>query len=152
MNCKELLWLFSVHHIEDVLWTDEENFMIEVTHNAQNSRQLPRPDQRYTRKRKIVAKSLFAKGPMVWVGITANQKTPLALMERNVKIMAETYREEVLQKVVLPFYKKKNSDVIFQRDWAPAIGAGRRLRDFATNSIKPGKKSMPTTCGAPWNQ
>ncbi|VDP41842.1 unnamed protein product [Heligmosomoides polygyrus] len=59
---------------------------------------------------------------MVWASITANKKTPLVFVKRNVKINAGTYQEEVLKKVFLPFYEK-NPEMTFQQDWAPAHGA-----------------------------
>lgn len=133
-KCKELLRLFSVRRVEDVLCTDEKIFTIEVPHKAQNDRQLLRPDQGHARKRKIVTKSLFPKGLMVWASITANQKTPLVFVERNVKTNAGTYQEEVLKKVVLPFYEK-NPEMIFQQDWASVHGARTTIAYLVERSV-----------------
>ncbi|VDP48617.1 unnamed protein product [Heligmosomoides polygyrus] len=89
----------------------------------------------HTRKRKIVTKSLFPKGLMVWAGITANQKTPLVFVERNVKTNAGTYQEEVLKKViatgiflvVLPVGFLINIFVIMPY-WFPAFGEAWVIR------------------------
>ncbi|VDP46788.1 unnamed protein product [Heligmosomoides polygyrus] len=108
--------LFSVRRVEDVLWTDEKIFTVEVAHNAQHDHLIFKPDQGHTWKRKIVTKSLFSKGLMVWAGITANKETPLLFVKRNVKINAGTYQEEVLKK-----------------DWAIADAAGTTIAYLDAN-------------------
>ena len=121
-KCKELLKIFEVRRIEDVLWTDEKIFPIEVAHNSQNDRQLISPSQRYSSERRIVTKSLFPRGVMVWGGITSKSKTPLVFIDQNVRIDAKFYQDEILRKVLVP-WKQKNPNMILQQDWAPAHGA-----------------------------
>ena len=116
---KHLLQFFKTARIEDVLWSDEKIFTIEVAHNPQNHRQLMAPDQKKTLKRKIRTRALFPKGLMVWGGVTAKAKTPLVFIDKNVKINAKVYQNKVLHKVVIPL-QRKNPQMIFQQDWAPA--------------------------------
>lgn len=125
-KCKKLLQFFSMRRVEDVLWSDEKVFPIEVAHNSQNHRQLLSPDQSHTLKRKVCTRSLFPKSLMVWAGISGDEKTPLIFIDKNIKINAKVYQDEVLEKVVIPF-SRKNPNTIFQQDWAPAHGAKSTL-------------------------
>ena len=118
-KCKESLKMFKVRRLEDVLRSDEKIFTVEVAHNPQNYRQLISPMMKNSRKRRIATKSLFPKKEMVWGGITANGKTPLVLIAKNVKINAQVYQDEFLKKVFLKL-KQQNCNMIFQQDWAPA--------------------------------
>ncbi|EYC38951.1 hypothetical protein Y032_0685g1523 [Ancylostoma ceylanicum] len=51
-KCKKLWEFFKVRRIEDVLWSDEKVFTVEVAKNPQNHRQLLRPALKNNRKRK----------------------------------------------------------------------------------------------------
>lgn len=121
-KCKKLQDFFIMHRVEDVLWSDEKIFTVEVTQNSQNHRQLLSPALKNTRKRKVATKSLFPKSLMIWAGIGANGKTQLVFIDKHVKINAQIYQNEILDKAVLPWIQK-NPNTIFQQDWAPAHGA-----------------------------
>lgn len=121
-KCKNLLKFFQVRRFEDVLWTDEKVFTVEVAHNSQNHRQLLSPTLKNTLARKIRTRTHFPKSLMVWGGITATSKTPLIFIEKNVKINAQVYQEVIIKKAVIP-WSKKNPNMIFQQDWAPAHAA-----------------------------
>lgn len=130
-KCKNLCDFFKVRRIEDVLWSDEKIFTIEVARNAQNNRQLLNPSLKNTRKRKIATKCLFPKCLMVWGGISAAGKTSLIFIDKKVKINANVYQEEILEKALVP-WKRNNPNVIFQQDWAPAHGAKTTIRFLET--------------------
>lgn len=141
--CKNLRNFFKVRRLEDVLWSDEKVFPVEVVKNSQNHRQLISPSQKNTRKRKVATKALFPKSLMVWGGISATGKTPLIFIEKNVKINAKVYQDEILTKAVIP-WKQAHANMIFQQDWAPAHGAKTtisfietKIGDFLTKELYP---------------
>lgn len=130
-KCKKLRDFFKVRRIEDVLWSDEKVFTVEVAKNAQNHRQLLSPALKNTRKRKVATKSLFPKSLMVWGGVSASGKTPLFFIDKGVKINAKVYQDEILTKAVLP-WKQNHLNMIFQQDWAPAHAAKTTIRFIET--------------------
>lgn len=130
-KCKKLCDFFKVRRIEDVLWSDEKVFTIEVARNAQNNRQLLSPSLKNTGKRKIATKGLFPKSLMVWGGVSATGKTSLVFIDKNVKINANVHQEEILEKAVVS-WKRNHPNVIFQQDWAPAHGAKTTIRFLET--------------------
>lgn len=131
-KCQEMLKFLKVRRISDILWSDEKIFTLERAHNSQNYRQLLSPSQKNTRKRRIATKSLFPKGVMVWGGISADGKTPLIFIDKNVKINDQVYQDEVLKKAVVPWAQKK-PNMIFQQDWAPAHGAKTTINFMQQN-------------------
>ena len=74
---------------------------------------------------KLVERSLFPRSVMVWGGICATGKTPLVFIERNVKINAAVYQNDILRGVVHPWVQEHFGENQFalQQDWAPAHGA-----------------------------
>jgi len=130
-KCKKLRDFFKVRRVEDVLWSDEKVFTVEVAKNAQNHRQLLSPALKNTRKRKVATKSLFPKSLMVWGGVSASGKTPLIFINKGVKINAKVYQDEILTKAVLP-WKQNHLNMIFQQDWAPAHAAKTTIRFIET--------------------
>lgn len=131
-KCRELLKIFAVRRVEDVLWTDEKIFTVEVAKNRQNDRQLISPVLKNTRRRKIATHVLFPESLMVWGGITATGKTPLIFVEKGVKINAVVYQNEILKKAVME-WKKKNPNMILQQDWAPAHRAKSTITYLETH-------------------
>ncbi|EYB95186.1 hypothetical protein Y032_0163g3510 [Ancylostoma ceylanicum] len=103
-KCRRLRKIFKVCGIEDVPWTDEKNFAIEVAYNSQNESRLISPSQRHSSdcERRVVTKSLFARRVMVWEGVTAKAKTPLVFIEENFEIDAKFYQDKTLRKVLFP--------------------------------------------------
>ena len=82
-KCKKLRELFTVRRIEDVLWSDEEVFTVEVAENSQNHRQLLSPALKNNRKRKVATRSLFPESSMVWGGIRSKCKTSLIFIDKK---------------------------------------------------------------------
>uniref|UniRef100_A0A0N5BZM4 Transposase n=1 Tax=Strongyloides papillosus TaxID=174720 RepID=A0A0N5BZM4_STREA len=100
-KCKKLRDFFKVRRKEDVLWSDEKVFTVEVAKNSQNHRQHLSPALKNTRKRKIGTRSQFPKSLIVWGGISALGKIPLLFIDKNVKINSKIYQEEILKKAVV---------------------------------------------------
>jgi hypothetical protein len=59
---------------------------------------------------------------MVWAAISRKGRLPLVFMDRGVKINAEYYKTEVLQRILLPEAKKSYGDEYhcFQQDGVPS--------------------------------
>lgn len=133
-KCKELKKFFRVRRLEDVLWSDEKVFTIEVAKNSQNHRQLLSPGLKNSRRRKFATKTLFPKSLMVWGGVSANGTTELIFIDKSIKINAKTYQDEIIKKAIIP-WKQINPGMIFQQDWAPAHGAKSTLA-FLDTKIK----------------
>jgi len=71
----------------------------------------------------------------VWGGITRNEKTELVVLERNVT--AETYINDVLDPVVIPFMRRhfQRGRGILQQDNAPAHRARRTTIHLQQNDV-----------------
>lgn len=130
-KCKKLRAFFKLRRIDDVLWSEEKIFTLEVAKNSQNHLQLLSPALKSTRKRKVATKGLFPKSLMVWGGISASGKTPLVFIDKNVKINAKVYQKEILEKAVVP-WKRSHPNLTLQQDWAPAHGAKTTIRFLET--------------------
>lgn len=78
--------------------------------------------QKNTLKRIVRTRTLFPKSFIIWCGDTANSETPLIFIDKNVKINAQVYQDDIIPKSVIPWCRK-NPNMIFQQDWAPAHGS-----------------------------
>uniref|UniRef100_A0A7I4YBP9 HTH_Tnp_IS630 domain-containing protein n=1 Tax=Haemonchus contortus TaxID=6289 RepID=A0A7I4YBP9_HAECO len=58
-KCQELLAAVRAGRLSDIVWADEKIFTVEVAHNSQNQRQLPRQAEKNSRKRRVKTISLF---------------------------------------------------------------------------------------------
>jgi len=121
-KCRKIKRLVAAGRLNKVLFTDEKIFTIQPRHNSQNHRQLLRKKGLAA---KLVERSLFPRSVMVWGGICATGKTPLVFIERNVKINATVYQNDILRGVVHPWAREHFGENQFslQQDWAPAHGA-----------------------------
>ena len=120
-----------MRRFEDVLWSDENVFTMKLAKNPQKHRQLLSPALKNTSKRKFATRSLFVKSLMVWGGISASGKTPLIFIDKNVKIDANFYQKEILEKALLS-WKQNHPNFIFQQDGAPAHAARSTIRFLET--------------------
>ncbi|EYC12783.1 hypothetical protein Y032_0046g1422 [Ancylostoma ceylanicum] len=80
---------------------------------------------------------------MVWGSISATDRTFLILIDKIVKINAEVYQEEILERVVV-LWKQKHPNFTIQQDWATAHGAKTtihfpktKLTSFLTKDLWP---------------
>lgn len=139
-----------------ILFTDEKVFTIERIVNRQNDRQLLRKSAGFIQNfllfhtnyefsgKNLVLHRHFPKSVMVWAGISKNGKTPLVFVERGVKINAETYQNQILRDVVIPWSRQhfENKPWTLQQDWAPAHSA-RSTMDFCKiNKINVWNKTL----------
>ena len=121
-KCRKMQHLVANGRLAKVLFTDEKIFTVQPYHNSQNHRQLLRKKGPAA---KLVERSLFPRSVMVWVGICANGKTPLVFIDRNVKINAAVYQNDILRAYVHPWAQEHFGENQFslQQDWALAHGA-----------------------------
>ncbi|EYB85849.1 hypothetical protein Y032_0289g1495 [Ancylostoma ceylanicum] len=101
----------KVHEILD--------WLVETEGKLANHLKLLSPGLKNNRKRKTATRSLFPENLMVWGSISATDKTFLIFIDKNVKIIAKIYQEEIHEKVMVP-WKQKHPNFIIQQDWATA--------------------------------
>ena len=121
-KCQKMQRLVANGRLAKVLFTDEKIFTVQPYHNSQNHRQLLRKKGLAA---KLVERSLFPRSVMVWAGICANGRTPLVFIDRNVKINAAVYQNDILSAYVHPWAQEHLGENQFslQQDWAPVHGA-----------------------------
>lgn len=126
---RRMLRLLGGARLSKVLFTDEKIFTIEPLHNRQNRRQLLKKGQQKTTAAKTIGRSHFPASVMVWAGICATGKTPLVFIERNVKINAASYQQQLLRDVLDPWAAQHFGPAGFtlQQDWAPAHSANSKM-------------------------
>ena len=141
LRAKKMLSLVTDSCLERVLFTDEKIFTVQPIHNSQNDRQLLKRGLKNTFAAKLMTKQHFPKSVMVWAGVCATGKTPLIFIDRNVKINAQVYQQNVLKDVVEPWASNHFDQQGFtlQQDWAPAHGA--------TSTIALCNQLFPGFCG-----
>jgi AraC-like DNA-binding protein len=104
---------------KNIVFTDENFFTIEQSHNRQN-------DRIYSSSRPgataIIPHRQKPDSVMVWGGICSTGKTPLVFVEKGVKMDQEIYRRDILESVVLPWSQQHFGDQpwTFQQDSAPS--------------------------------
>lgn len=124
-KCRKMQRLVAGCRLNSVIFTDEKIFTIEPSHNRQNARQLLKKGQQKTMAAKIINRRLFPSSIMVWAGICASGKTPLLFIDRNIKINAVYYQENILRDTLHPWAMQHfdGSTFTLQQDWAPAHSA-----------------------------
>ena len=102
-KCRLMKRMVAAGRLNLVLFTDEKIFTVQRIHNSQNHRLLLKNKSLASR---LVQKSLFPQSVMVWGGICSTGKTPLVFINRNVKINATVYQNEILRAVLHPWALK----------------------------------------------
>ncbi|RCN29955.1 hypothetical protein ANCCAN_24282 [Ancylostoma caninum] len=74
-KCKKLRELFMMRRIEDVLWSDEKFFTVEVGKKSQSHRQLLSPEPRTIAGEKLLQEVFFLKAQ--WFGAASVQRAKL---------------------------------------------------------------------------
>ncbi|WKY08788.1 hypothetical protein Q1695_001738 [Nippostrongylus brasiliensis] len=113
------------------LFTDEKLFVVEQCFNVQNVRVLAQSSSDADKKGRNVSRNSKPASVMVWAGVTPTGRTSLVFVEKSVKINTDVYREEILEKHVLPWSRSHFGEQkwTFQQDGAPAHRA-RRTQDW----------------------
>lgn len=108
-----------------VLFTDESRFHLDGSDGR--CRVYRRPGERYS-DACVVQRQTFGGGSvMVWGGITRNGRTPLQLVNGN--LTGIRYRDEILQRHVIPFIQNQGRQITLQQDNARPHVA-RVVRNF----------------------
>lgn len=114
--------ILAWHAGDEFIFSDEKLFVLEQHHNAQNDRLWSVSFKDIPENERSVPRFQSASSVMVWGAICKRGKLPLVFIEKGVKINAQYYKTEVLEKVLLPNLQKLYGDdyYVFQQDGAPA--------------------------------
>lgn len=114
--------ILSWHAGDEFVFSDEKLFVLEQSHNAQNDRLWAAKMADIPENQKYVPRFQGAPSVMVWGAVCTRGKLPLIFIDKGVKINAEYYKTEVLEKVVAPNLQRMFGDdyYIFQQDGAPS--------------------------------
>ncbi|VDL73183.1 unnamed protein product [Nippostrongylus brasiliensis] len=100
----------------------EKLFTIEQSLNRQNNRIIASSIREANSRGRIVGRTSNPAHVMVWASITSDGKSPLVFVPQNVKLNAKIYKEDILEKVLLPWARNHFGcrQWTFQQDGAPA--------------------------------
>lgn len=118
------------------LFSDEKLFTVEAVYNPQNNRVLAKSPEDARNKGKVVNKASHPLQIMVWAGVCSDGKTPLVFVDPGVKIDQKYYKEEILEKTLLPWSHSHypNTHWTFQQDGAPAHKA-KTVQAWCKNNL-----------------
>ena len=137
-RAKELLRLAESGELSNLVLSvsDEITFVVQQFINKQN-------DSVCLPKRSVENVHLWlatrTQAPammMVWAAITAYGRSPLVLIDHDIRINAEYYRENILEGVLKPWASKHfdRSPWTFQQDLAPSQSA-RATQEWLQNKV-----------------
>ena len=145
-RCKRARLLLDWHATDDIIFSDEKMFVLEVSHNSQNNRIYAKAAENIPLSIRQVPRFQNHTSIMVWGAICRRGKLPLIFIDKGVKINQKYYLEEVLEKNLLPEAQKLfgNDYYCFQQDGAPSHTAhlvqrwcNANLTDFITKDEWP---------------
>lgn len=121
-RCRMLLRRFKKGDEKSIVFSDEKLFVVEEKWNAQNSRVYAAKIEDIPETKRTVIQSQKPGSLMIWAAVSSYGKFPLKFIEPRVKINADYYRHEILERVVEPSGRRmfKNQPWVFQQDSAPA--------------------------------
>uniref|UniRef100_A0A914EPI5 Transposase n=1 Tax=Acrobeloides nanus TaxID=290746 RepID=A0A914EPI5_9BILA len=105
-RCQTLLRRFQNDSHRSIVFSDEKMFTIEEKFNKQNNRIIARNIEEANQRGRIVKRRAFSKSVMVWAAITSDGKSPLVFVEPGVKVKSQYYREQILDRVLLPWARR----------------------------------------------
>ena len=122
---------WTMREWSQVLFTDESRFTLQKTDGR--VRVYRRRGERYT-DACVTEADRFRRGSvMVWGGIKMDGKLGLVIIPGNLN--AQTYRQDVLQNVVVPYVNGHANHVVFQQDNARPHVARVNMRYLQNNNI-----------------
>jgi len=133
-RAKELLRLAENGELPNLVFSDEKPFVIQQFLNKQNDRvYLPERSAENLHLR-LATRTQAPAMLMVWAAITADGRSPLAFIDRGVKINAEYYRENILEGALKSWARKHfgRRPWTFQQDSAPSHSA-RATQEWLKN-------------------
>lgn len=121
-RCKGLLARAVRREHLTTLFTEEKLFTIEQSHNTQNDRVLAKSSGDADSIGRTVLRSSHPQSMMVFAGVTADSRTELFFVEKEVKIDGDYYLDKILKKNVMQWAQKthNNQNWTFMQDGAPA--------------------------------
>lgn len=124
---KALLERHAAGLLENLIFSDEKNFVLEEQLNSQNHRYYAVRPQDVPQETRTVSRYQNASSVMVWGAVSENGALPLVFVEKGVKINSTYYEHEILEKKLKngasTLYPDKNWT--FQQDSAPAHASKR---------------------------
>ena len=126
-KCKLLLARLKRGSHRNIVFSDEKLFTINQAHNHHNDRIWCKNKISANLIGRKVMKKTNPDSVMVWAAITSTGKSPLLFIEKGIKINQETYENNILQNILLPWSQKhfKKKHWTFQQDSAPAHKANK---------------------------
>ena len=120
-----------------MITTDEAWFRL-VKINGKRRIQYVRRDVKNPTIDKFFRKEAFAKGFMVWAGVSFNGKTSLHFVEPGAKINSEYYCNNVLKKFKQRDVKRlfPKGDYVLHQDSAPSHKSAFTVKWLVTNKIR----------------
>ena len=124
---RKLLRRYPAATVNFIWFTDENFFTVTAPSNAQNNRVYAPISVRknIAPNRLVRCRPTFSKSLMVSVGVSAQGRTDLHVIDSGVKINGQYYREVLLIQKLLPDIKQISDYFTFQQDGAPAHRDGR---------------------------
>lgn len=118
-RCRMLL---RTHDPRKILFTDEKIFTVEEKFNRQNNKIYAKSSKDIPANVRNVQRTHHPASVMVWWGVSYEGVTPLHFCQQGVKVKAQNYQNDILEKVVKPLSTTlfTGRDWIFQQDSAPS--------------------------------
>uniref|UniRef100_A0A914EKN8 Tc1-like transposase DDE domain-containing protein n=1 Tax=Acrobeloides nanus TaxID=290746 RepID=A0A914EKN8_9BILA len=119
---KQRLRRFQNDSHRSIVFSNEKMFTIEEKFNKQNNQIIARNIEEANQRGRIVKRRAFPKPVMVWAAITSDGKSPLVFVEPDLKVKSRYYREQILNRVPLPWARRYfgRRHWCFQQDGAPS--------------------------------
>lgn len=119
---KGLIQLHASGGTPNTVFSDEKKFIVEQFVNKQNDRIWLQQKSSENLDIRLATRRQAPAQLMVWAAVTATGRSPLVIMEPNVKINAKVYQEKVLEGVLKPWAQKHfgSEPFTFQQDSAPS--------------------------------
>lgn len=122
LRCKALLARFDDKSVENIIFSDEKLFVVQQSHNSKNDIVYALSIDDIPENIRTVQRFQNTSSVMVWAALSKKGKFPLVFIEKGVKINANYYQSEILERQLLANVGAIHPDGnwVFQQDSAPA--------------------------------